>query len=150
MLFKKMDQLGRVISAVLSGEAEIPDVDAAQLERVWPVVVTGGELMQTELLWDRVDAEMPAELEAARVEALTILDIGDYELLLGLVAQGEHLPNILGQKARGPYRRLQLSRWMHEELHLPVPLMQRPPVLEARWEVLGQMMSAILFPGSAA
>jgi hypothetical protein len=35
---------------------------------------------------------------------------------------------------------------MHEELHLPVPLMQRPPILEERWETQGQTMRNILFP----
>lgn len=146
MLFKKMGQLGRVTAAVLSGEATIPDVDRAHIERVWPVVVTGGELMQTELLWDRIDAEIPSELAGARVEPLTVLDIGDFELLLGLVSEGHHLPEVLGQKAQGPYRRLEISRWMHEELHLPMPLMQRPPVLEERWEAHGQTMRNVLFP----
>ena len=64
----------------------------------------------------------------------------------GLVAEGHHLPNVLGQKAGGPYRRLEIGRWTHEELHLPVPLMQRPPILEERWEAQGQAMRDILFP----
>ena len=149
MLFKKMGQLGRVCAAVLSGEATIPDVDRTHLERVWPVVVTGGQLMQTELLWDRIDAETPPELAGAQVQPLTVLDIGDLELLLGLVSDGHYLPDVLGQKAVGPYRRLEIGRWMHEELHLPLPLMQRPPVLEERWEAQGQTIRNILFPAAA-
>ena len=148
MLFKKMGQLGRVTAAVLAGEATIPDVEAAHIDRVWPVVVTGGELFQTELLWDRIDGELPPELAAARVEPLTILDIGDLELLLGLASEGHHLPDVLAQKARGPYRRLDLARWMHEDLHLPMPLMQRPPGLEERWEAQGISMRNILFPAA--
>jgi hypothetical protein len=70
----------------------------------------------------------------------------DYELLLGLVSEGRHLPDVLRQKATGAYRRLGLARFMHEELHLPVPLMQRPPVLEERWTTLGETMKAIHFP----
>jgi hypothetical protein len=150
MLFKKMGQIGRVIAAVLSGDAAIPDVDPATLERVWPIVVTGGEFIQSELLWDRIDAEMPAELRVARVQPLTVLDIGDLELLLGLVHEGHHLPDVLNQKAQGPYRRLDLSRWMIEELHLPQPLLQRPPIIEERWETLGDTMRRILFPGASA
>jgi hypothetical protein len=149
MLFKKMGQIGGVTAAVLAGEARIPDVNRAHLERVWPIVVTGGELMQTELLWDRIDAELPPELTAARVEPLTVLDIGDFELLLGLVSEGHHLPDVLRQKAHGAYRRLEIARWMHEERHLPLPLMQRPPVVVERWEAQGQTMRDILFPGAA-
>ena len=149
MLFRKMGQLGRVTAAILAGEATIPGVDRAHIDRVWPVVVTGGDLMQTELLWDRIDAELPPELAAARVEPLTVLDIGDFDLLLGLVSEDRHLPDVLGQKAQGPYRRLEIGRWMNEELHLPTPLMQRPPVLEERWEALGQMMRDVLFAEAA-
>jgi hypothetical protein len=150
MLFKKMRQLGRVATAVLTGEATIPDVDANHVERVWPVVVVGGDLMHTELLWDRIEAELPPELRDGRVQALTVLDIEDYELLLGLVSEGRHLPDVLRQKAAGAYRRLGLNRFMHEELHLPLPLLQRPPVLEERWTSLGETMKGVLFPGAAA
>jgi hypothetical protein len=150
MLFKKMRQLGRVAAAVLTGEATIPDVDANHVARVWPVVVVGGDLMHTELLWDRIDAELPPELRGGRVQALTVLDIEDYELLLGLVSEGRHLPDVLRQKAAGAYRRLGLSRFMHEELHLPLPLLQRPPVLEERWTNLGETMKGVLLPGAVA
>jgi hypothetical protein len=150
MLFKKMGQLGRVAAAVLAGEATIPDVDAAHVERVWPVVVGGGDLMHTELLWDRIDAELPAELRGGRAQPLTVLDVDDFELLLGLVSEGRHLPDVLRQKAEGAYRRLGLARFMHEELHLPLPLMQRPPVLEERWTRLGETMKGVLFPDAGA
>ena len=144
MLFKKMGQLGRVTASVLSGEAQIPEVDPAFIQRVWPVVVTGGDVMQTEFLWDRIDAELPPQLSAARVQALTVLDIGDFELLLGLVHEGHHLPDVLDGKAQGPYRRLELARWMREVLHLPAPLKQRPPILEERWEEIGRMVRDVL------
>ncbi len=102
--------------------------------------------MHTELLWDRIDVELPAELRSGRVQPLTVIDIDDFELLLGLASEGRHLPDVLGQKARGPYLRLGLGRFMHEELRLPVPLMQRPPALEERWEALGREMTRVLFP----
>ncbi len=146
MIFKKIGQVGRVTAAIFAGDATIPDVDSAHVERVWPIVVTGGELMHTELLWDRIDVELPAELRSGRVQPLTVIDIDDFELLLGLASEGRHLPDVLGQKARGPYLRLGLGRFMHEELRLPVPLMQRPPALEERWEALGREMTRVLFP----
>src|SRR4051794_30077942 len=88
MLFKKIRQLGRVSTDVLAAAAAIPDLDVSYVERVWPVLVTAGELMQTEMLWEQIDAHTPDDLRAPRVQPLTVLDIVDYELLLGLVADG--------------------------------------------------------------
>jgi hypothetical protein len=106
------------------------------------VLVTAGELMQTEVLWDQIDARLPDALHAARVESLTVLDIGDFELLLGLVEEGNHLPDVLRAKNDGPYRRLEISRFITDELHLPLTV--RPAVLEERWQALTEEMHAVL------
>ena len=134
---------------MLGGEATIPDVDPAHVERVWPVVVTGGDLMHTELLWDRIDAQLPDELRGGRVQRLSVIDIEDVELLLGLVSEGSHLPDVLGEKTAGPYRRLGLGRFMHGQLHLPLPLTKRPPILEERWDALGRARKRVLFAEAA-
>jgi hypothetical protein len=144
MLFDKMRQLGRVATDLLDGTAALPDVDIGQVERVWPVLVTAGELMQTEMLWDRIDERLPDGLRAARVQSLTVLDIGDLELLLGLVAEGHALPTILARKSAGPYRRLEISRFMIEQLHMAPPLTTRPPVLNERWDALAAEMRTVL------
>jgi hypothetical protein len=143
MLFAKMRQLGRVATDVLEGTATIPDVEPEYVERVWPVLVTAGELMQTEMLWDQIDARMPDGLLAARVQPLTVLDIGDFELLLGLVAAGYAVPDLLRAKHAGPYRRLELSRFAVDDLRLPVPLTARPPVMNERWDALAAEMYEI-------
>jgi hypothetical protein len=88
MLFAKLNQLARVLRDVIAGNAAIPDVDIAYVERIWPVLVTAGELMQTEMLWDQIDAGLPEGLAAARVQPLSVFDIGDFELLLALVVPG--------------------------------------------------------------
>ncbi len=143
MLFNKMAQLGRVATDLFDGTAALPDLDIAHVERLWPVLVTAGDLMQTEILWDRIDDRMPEALRGGRVEPLTVLDIGDFELLLGLAAEGHQLPSLLARKSAGPYRRLELSRLVVEELHMQPPLTVRPPVLNERWEALGQEMRAV-------
>jgi len=106
MLFNKIAQLGRVATDLFDGTATLPDVDMQHVERFWPVLVTAGDLMQTEILWDRIDERTPGALRGGRVQPLTVLDIGDFELLLGLVAGGHALPSILARKNAGPYRRL--------------------------------------------
>jgi hypothetical protein len=132
MLFKKLGQLGRVSQAVLAGTAAIPDVDPTHIKRIWPVLVTGGELMQTELLWDRIDERLPERLKAARIAAVSVFDIGDFELLLALVAAGNSLTDILLRKASGPYRQLEIARFARDELHTEPTL--RLPVIEERFQ----------------
>jgi hypothetical protein len=143
MLFDKMAQLGRVATDLFAGAATLPDVDIAHVERLWPVLVTAGDLMQTEILWDRIDERMPDALRGGRVQPLTVLDIGDFELLLGLVAEGHPMPSILARKSAGPYRRLELSRLVVDELRMEAPLTMRPPVMNERWEALAQEMRAV-------
>lgn len=142
MLFKKMSQLARVTRDLISGDAAIPDVDLAHLERIWPVLVTAGELMQTEMLWDQIDARLPQGLPAARVEPLSVFDIGDFEFLLALVVAGHHLPDVLGRKASGPYRRLEIGRFAVDELRADPGA--RLPVLDERYHELWQEMLSVL------
>jgi hypothetical protein len=143
MLFHKLAQLGRVATQLFDGTATLPDVGIGHVERLWPVLVTAGELMQTEILWDRIDERTPEALRGGRVQPLTVLDIGDFELLLGLVANGQALPSILARKSAGPYRRLELSRLMIDELHMQPPLTTRPPVLNERWDALAAEMREV-------
>jgi hypothetical protein len=142
MLFKKMKQLGRVTKDLLSGETTIPDVDVEHVERIWPALVTAGELMHTEMLWDQIDARLPDELRAARVQPISVFDIGDFELLLALVSSGHHLPDVLHRKAAGPYRRLEIARFAAEELRADPAL--RLPVLEERYQTLWEEMLTVL------
>jgi hypothetical protein len=142
MLFTKLNQLARVSVDLIGGDALIPDVDMTYVDRIWPVLVTAGELMQTEMLWDQIDARLPQGLTAARVQPLSVFDIGDFELLLALVATGHHLPDILGQKAAGPYRRLEIARFAPDELRADPAL--RLPVIEERYGALWEEMLAVL------
>ena len=50
----KVKQLDRVVDDLLGGKAALDGVDMTHVERVWPVVVGIGEMVETELLWDRV------------------------------------------------------------------------------------------------
>lgn len=144
MVFKKVKQVGRVARDILNGDAVIPDVNPAHVDRVWPVIVTAGELMQTEMLWDQFDARLPVEFADPRLMQLTVLDVGDFELLLGLVGRrGYHLPDVLDQKARGLFRRLEITRFIVDELHLD-PASLRLPIIEERYRALWQEMREVL------
>jgi hypothetical protein len=61
---------------VVSGVAIIPGVDVAALERVFPVVViAGGTLFQTDLLWSRIEAELPVTYSEVPMKPLTLFDM---------------------------------------------------------------------------
>jgi hypothetical protein len=137
LIVKKVDQLGRCVGHLLSGAAKLPDVDIGSVERVWPVVVTIGHVLQSPHLWDYIHASKSATKTASfadsRVEALQVLDIGDFERQMGLVSAGHELPRMLARKVGGPYRERDLSVWLREDPEAPSD-QPRVPALEARWQ----------------
>lgn len=142
MIFSKLAQLAKVAAAVLDGRATIGDIDPSRLDRVWPVLVTAGGLVHNEILWQRIERRTPTGLRQARVQPLTVLDLEDFELALGLVETGQHLPDCLAAKAAGPYARLELIRWVTEELRLPNTI--RPRLLTERWRRLSDQTRVLL------
>jgi hypothetical protein len=148
LLVEKADQLGPCIGALLQGHATLPGVEISQIERIWPIVVSVGHVMQTRNLWDYVresmDKTKAAPLADPRVQPLQVMDISDYEKLLGLLQDGESLPGMLAHKVRGPYRERDLAAWLHS----PGAPSDEPrlSVLKRRWEE----MTERLVQGSAA
>jgi hypothetical protein len=136
LLVKKVDQLGPCIGALLGGDASLPGIDISEIERIWPIVVSVGHVMQTRNLWDYLHATMDktksAPLADPRVQPLQVMDISDYEKLFGLVEAGEDLPGMLAHKASGPYRERDVAAWLHS----PGAPSDTPrlSVLERRWD----------------
>ena len=81
LVLGRVKKLDGCITALLEGMATIPQVDGARLHRIWPVIVTAGDLVQSELLWDYVEANMGDRLNQRQVQALTLVDLDDFELL---------------------------------------------------------------------
>jgi hypothetical protein len=52
LVLARIRKLDGTIDALLSGKAKTPHVDRARLRHIWPVIVTAGEVVQTELLRD--------------------------------------------------------------------------------------------------
>lgn len=144
MVFKKVRQIAAPVTAILAGDATIPDVDHRQIERVWPMIVTGGAMLITELLWDQVEAMLPLGLNAARVAPLTILDIDDFELLLAIGATGQHLPTVIRTWREGAYCKLDFAQFAYHEFGVDSAL--RLPIINERYEALAERMLAVLFP----
>jgi len=140
LLVVKVDQVAGCIDALLDGTATLPGVDLASIERIWPVVVSVGHLMQTAPVWkyvrESIKDDTTSALATARVQPLQLLDIADYERLLGIVEAGASLPDMLARKAAGPFRERDLAAWLYDDSAAPSDG-SRPSVLEKRWEAMG-------------
>jgi hypothetical protein len=143
MVLKKARQLARVIDDLRAGTATIPGIDAAVLERVFPVIVTaGGTLFQTDLLWNRIDAALPPAYGDPPVQPLALFDMEDLETALGHVTIGHRLPDLLAQKSAGAYRQREFVAFQHDVLGTPNTT--RPPLLEQRFIELGALLAETL------
>lgn len=143
MVLKKARQLARGIRDFRDGFAAIPGADPAQVERIWPVVVTaGGTLFQTDLLWDRIEPALPPSFVQAPVGRLALFDMEDMETALGHVPLGLSLPELLAQKAAGPYGRREFVAF--QQAVLGTSNTTRPPLLEQRFNELGLLLADTL------
>ena len=137
MIIRKVEQLDGTVSALLDGTAEIPagkpEVDLARVERIWPVVVTAGNITQTEALWHYIREETRGRLQHGKVRPLTLLDPEDLEQLCGLIEHGHSLAGMLAGKTTPPFQDLELAVWLNEGPGAP---RERPvPGVVARvWE----------------
>jgi hypothetical protein len=123
LIIKKINQLGVCIAALLDERATLPGVDIADVTRIWPVVVAGGHVWQTQTLWHYIDGSRDEKkcesLEDERVGPLQVLDPDDYEMLLALVQAGASLPLMLERKTSGPWRSRDLAVWLNQDAAAP-------------------------------
>lgn len=137
LIVGKANQLGTCIHALFDDKARLPGVDLADIERVWPVVVSMGNVMQTQTLWNFVhtslDSDKTSSFADQRVQPLQILTIADYEKLLGLVTAGSDLPTMLAQRSSGPFRERDFAVWLKSDRNAPSDH-PRHPALEAHWK----------------
>jgi hypothetical protein len=114
VLFGKVEQFADATTAITSGHASIGDVSIQEIDRVWPIVVTDQNLLQSPVLWAEIRASLPQGLKAPKVMPLTILDLEDLEHLMELVQRGESLVSILNDKTSEQWRELEFGLWYQE------------------------------------
>jgi hypothetical protein len=137
MLVAKIVQLDGCIEALLNGSAQIPagnaEIDLSRVERIWPVVVSPGAIVQNGLVWHHVREKTSGRLAQPKVQAVTLLDLEDLEQLLGLVESGHQLCTMLAGKTDGPYRDLELAVYLNTAPEAPRER-PRPAMVEATWQ----------------
>lgn len=134
MVISKLKQLDGCVNALSNGKAQIPadnpEVLWEGIERVWPVVVTGGDVTQNEFIWAWIRRESKGLLDRAKIQPLTLLDIADYEALMGIVEHGHSLIKILEGKTQEAYRELELAIWIRDDPTIPRDTALRPSAVE--------------------
>jgi hypothetical protein len=147
MLVAKIIQLHGCIDALLDGSAETPagsgEVDLSRIERIWPVVVSAGAIVQNGLVWHHVREKTTELLEQAKVQPPTLLDLEDLEQLLGLVESGRDICALLAGKTTGPYRDLELAIYLNEAPGAPRER-PRPEKVEASWQAVIERAQAMI------
>jgi hypothetical protein len=137
MVIKKIRQLDHCVHALIAGRAHIPangpEVDMNRVERIWPVLVTAGNITQSAALWQYVHSQIKRELMQPKVQPLTILDVEDLETVCGLIEAGHALLDILQAKTRPPYAELELAYWLRYDPAAPREY-PRPAYVAANWE----------------
>jgi hypothetical protein len=92
-----------------------------------------------------MDKTKAAPLADPRVQPLQVMDISDYEKLLGLVQTVQSLPGLLAHKSNGLYRERDFAAWLHS----PGAPSDKPrlSVLETRWD---EMTDRLVHEGAGA
>lgn len=119
MVINKVKQLDGCIGALVKGTAEIPagapEVLMAGIERVWPIVVAGGNVSQNEFIWRWLKPKIAGHLNQAKVQPLTVLDVEDFEALMGAVEHGHSQIGILEGKTTPAYHEYELAIYFGDE-----------------------------------
>ena len=137
MLIAKARQLDHCIHALVDGRASIPagepEFDMERIERIWPVIVTAGNITQTQPLWLYIHSKLKHELQQPKVQPLTILDVEDLELVCALVEEGRAMHEILAAKTQHPWAELELVWLLLRDPAAPRPKQTRPARVEEIW-----------------
>lgn len=113
IVVEKLPQLADRIEELLSGCVPIPDLDVGAVRRVWPILVIFESLLQTDPFWDYIDEQCGKNLfiDQARVMPPTILDVDEFEGMMGEVASGRSLVSMLERKTQPQWQRRDLRAW---------------------------------------
>lgn len=121
MLLDNMKQLGRVIADLDLGAVTFANVEMPHVRRIWPVIVSPEGLFQNPSLWTWLEREGARyfafdsqELRAKR-QPLVLLDLEEYEALMGLVRADGNLIGILEQKTSDQWRERDFQAWLEHE-----------------------------------
>lgn len=143
MVVSKARQLDQCIDALRRSDspADLPGVDMATVEHIWPVIVIESAIAHTVMLREHLDRRLRDAMSQPGVQALSILSMADLEVAAGYIEHGHRLAFMLRRWKHGSKRDSDFaffcSTW--ESLRQP----RRASSVRRRWERLnGEVNSA--------
>jgi hypothetical protein len=122
MIIEKVEQLGRVMSDIGRGVATFDGIDHQRIGVFWPILVTPDSALQTPALWEYIDRECAGFFDLPRpactqmVRPLVLLELEEYERLMGLVQEGASLVAILQRKTEPLWRNRDLKAMLYDDI----------------------------------
>jgi hypothetical protein len=113
MVTEKLRQLDRVITDLKSEEAQLPEVEMRLVQRIWPVVVTGDFVWQNPALHAHIRSGMGGLFARPGIQPFTLLNMEDYERVLGLPSQGFSIVTFLERKTNPQWRKRDFVSWFN-------------------------------------
>ncbi len=117
MVIENMRQLGRVIRHLHTGTATIPGVEMSIIKTVWPVIVAPESALQSPSFWSYIEREGGAHLREAasagpqQVKPLVVLELEEYERLMGIARETGRLRDALERKTNDLWRQRDFKSW---------------------------------------
>ena len=136
MIVSKARQLDRCIDALRRPEspAELPGVDIRDIERIWPVVVIEGGIVQNALLWEHIEAELGGALGQDSVQRLSVMTMNELEATAGFFERGHRVAMLLHRWKFGSGKYADFTHYCSMTPGLERP--RRAKLVERRWERL--------------
>jgi hypothetical protein len=122
MIVDKVEQLGRVMRDIGCGVAKLDGIDPQYIDTFWPIVVVPENSLQTPTLWAWIDRECEGLLDLPRpacrqsVRPLVLLELEEYERLMGLVQEGAPLVDVLRRKTDPLWRYRDLKAMLYDDI----------------------------------
>jgi hypothetical protein len=111
------------------------------LRRVWPVLVVPSTILQSEMLWENIEAAAPDLFDHPLLQAPTLFSIEDYEHALGVVELGRGLPWLLRSRLDSVYKRMPPSHFFDAQSFDS----ERPRYLDRQMRKAGEEAANQLF-----
>jgi hypothetical protein len=150
MIVSKAQQLDQCISALRRPEApaQLPGVDMRSIERIWPVIVIEGGIVQNALLWDHIEAELADALQQDGVQQLSVMTMNELEAAAGFVEHGHHVATLLRRWKFGSGKHVDFTYYCSTTPGLQ--RQRRASLVERRWQRLNNEASSAFSPETRA